>query len=92
MAQAPTSQMVCEIRSPLLAKHLAGNGQRLDHRGRLDKHLGISTTGHHGGESTPEVDELLGLIRGGEEAACAIERLFVSELATGLVSGQLSAK
>ena len=33
MAQAPTSQMVCEIRSPLLAKHLARNCQRLDHRG-----------------------------------------------------------
>jgi len=50
MAQAPTSQMVCEIRSPILAKYLARNGQRLDHRDRLDKHLGISTTGHHGGD------------------------------------------
>jgi len=78
MAQAPTSQMVCEIRSPLLAKHLAGNGQRLDHRGRLDKHLGISTTGHHAGESTQEVDELFGSCQRGEEAACAIERLFES--------------
>jgi hypothetical protein len=78
MAQAPTSQMVCEIRSPLLAKHLARNGQRLDHRGRLDKHLGISTTGHHAGESTQEVDELFGSCQRGEEAACAIERLFES--------------